>query len=72
MKAVRRGTQRWDLIAEVFNATRATNKGFGNDSISVFGTAASPVVTAGRPLFAPSTARFGGPRQIQLGARLTF
>jgi hypothetical protein len=52
-----------------FNATRASNKNFGNDSISVYGTPAAPVVTAGQPLFAPSTARFGGPRQIQFGLR---
>ena len=61
-----------DLVAELFNATRATNKHYGNDSISVFGTAASPVATAGQALFAPSTARFGGPRQLQLGARFRF
>ena len=72
MKAFAIGRRRVDLIAEVFNATRAPNQHFGNDSISVFGTTASPVATAGQPLFAPSTARFGGPRQVQLGARLTF
>ena len=44
-------------MADLLNATRASNKNFGNDSISVFGTAASPVATAGQPLFAPSTAR---------------
>jgi hypothetical protein len=26
----------------------------------------------GEPYTAPSTARFGGPRQLQLGARLVF
>jgi hypothetical protein len=72
MKTFAMGSRRVDLIAEVFNATRATNKTFGNDSISVFGTTAAPVVTAGQPLFAPSTARFGGPRQVQLGARFAF
>jgi hypothetical protein len=30
------------------------------------------VATAGLALCAPSTARFGGPRQVQLGARVTF
>ena len=72
MKALTFGRERVDLTLEVFNATRATNKHFGNDSISVFGTAATPVATAGQPLFAPSTARFGGPRQIQIGARIIF
>lgn len=66
------GTRRVDLMVEVFNATRASNKNFGNDAVSVYGTGATPVVTAGQPLFAPSTARFGGPRQVQLGARVHF
>ena len=61
-----------DLITEVFNVTRATNKNFGPDAISVFGTPSQPVATAGQPLFAPSTARFGGPRQVQLGVRVVF
>jgi hypothetical protein len=64
--------RRVDVTVEVFNVTRASNKHFGNDAISVFGTPASPVATAGQPLFAPSTARFGGPRQLQLGVRMTF
>jgi len=61
-----------DLVVEVFNATRASNKNFANDSISVYGTPAAPVATAGQPLFAPSTARFGGPRQVQIGLRTSF
>lgn len=61
-----------DLIAEAFNVTRARNLSFGPDGVSAFGTAAQPVATAGQPLFAPSTARFGGPRQVQLGMRLLF
>lgn len=65
-------TKRLDLSAEVFNVTRNTNKNFGNDSISEFGTPAGPVATAGEALFAPSTARFGGPRQLQLGVRFVF
>jgi hypothetical protein len=65
-------SQRLDLVAELFNATRAGNKNFGNDAISAFGTAQSPVVTAGQPLFAPSTARYGGPRQLQLGVAFRF
>lgn len=31
-----------------------------------------PSASAGVPFTAPSTARFGGPRQLQLGARFTF
>jgi hypothetical protein len=60
------------ISVDVLNATRALNKNFGNDGVSVYGTPAAPVATAGQPLFAPSTARFGGPRQVQLGAKLTF
>ena len=72
MKTLRVGRARVDVMAELFNATRAANRTFGNDAISVYGTAAAPVATAGTPLFAPSTARFGGPRQLQLGARIGF
>lgn len=91
LKAFRFGeTKRLDLSAELFNATRNTNKGFGVDAISNFctGTAALadtanplqiscpsgffPSVRALEPTSAPSTARFGGPRQLQLGARFTF
>jgi hypothetical protein len=64
--------RRLDLLVEGFNVTRASNRNFGNDAISVYGTPASPVLTAGQPLFAPSTARFGGPRQLQLGLRVNF
>jgi hypothetical protein len=60
------------LIAEAFNLTRASNLNFGPDAVSPFGTPAQPVATAGQPLFAPSTARFGGPRQVQLGIRTVF
>jgi len=60
------------LIAEAFNVTRATNLTFGPDAVSPYGTAAQPVATAGQPLFAPSTARFGGPRQVQVGMRVVF
>ncbi len=73
VKAIRfGGDRRIDLMIAVFNATRVSNKNFGNDSISVYGTPAAPIATAGQPLFAPSTARFGGPRQIQFGLRTSF
>jgi hypothetical protein len=61
-----------ELIGETFNLTRAANLNFGVDAVSPYGTAAQPVATAGQPLFAPSTARFGGPRQVQLGIRVVF
>jgi hypothetical protein len=69
------------VTAEIFNATRASNKNFGVDSISLYGNSGNGLTTvapptafplAGEPFTAPSTARFGGPRQMQLGARLTF
>jgi hypothetical protein len=73
LKAFRLGDGRQvELIAETFNVTRAKNLNMGVDGISLFGTAAQPVATAGQPLFAPSTARFGGPRQVQLGMRVVF
>jgi hypothetical protein len=73
MKAVHFGNGREiEVIAETFNVTRARNLYFGPDAVSTFGTPAQPVATAGQPLFAPSTARFGGPRQLQLGMRVVF
>jgi hypothetical protein len=66
------GSGRLDLIAELFNTTAAPNKNFGADAISNFGTPSAPVANAGQPLFAPTTARYGGPRQLQLGARVIF
>ena len=66
------GSGRLDLIAELFNTTAAPNKTFGADAVSNFGTPQAPVASAGQPLFAPTTARYGGPRQLQLGARVTF
>ena len=71
LKAFKLGDRRqMELIAEVFNVTRAKNLNFGVDGVGLFGTPAQPVATAGQPLFAPSTARFGGPRQVQLGMRV--
>jgi hypothetical protein len=69
-------TKRLELSAEVFNVTRNSNRNFGNDSISEYGvptaTGGPSVAAFGQPLFAPSTARFGGPRQVQLGVRFKF
>jgi len=78
------------LSAEVFNATKASNKGFGVDSFSDYCTTnsalasstnpmnitcpsgTSPSILAAQPYTAPSSARFGGPRQLQLGVRFQF
>lgn len=74
-------TRRLAMTAEFFNVTRASNKNFGVDGISIYGNAGNslPAVTVptvfplpGEPFTVPSTARFGGPRQLQLGARFVF
>ena len=58
-----------DLFIDIFNVTGASNRYFP-DGVSLFGTAASPVFTAGQPLYAPDTTRFGSARQVQFTARL--
>jgi len=63
---------RLETFAEFFNITHNTNRGYGPDAVSLFGTPAAPTPTAGQALFAPLTTRFGGPRQVQLGARFAF
>ncbi len=74
-------TRKLSFTAELFNVTRASNKNFGVDGISIYGNAGNslPAVAVptvfplpGETFTAPSTARFGGPRQLQLGARFTF
>ncbi len=67
-----RGASELQLLVDVLNATRASNKNLANDSVSEFGTPEEPVETAGQTLYAPSTARFGGPRQVQLGVKVLF
>jgi hypothetical protein len=59
-----------DLFMDVFNVAGTGNRNFGPEGISLFGTAASPVFTAGQPLFAPNVAHLGGPREIQFTVRL--
>ncbi|HEY6968617.1 MAG TPA: TonB-dependent receptor [Candidatus Angelobacter sp.] len=61
-----------ETFAEFFNVTHNSNRGYGPDSVSLFGTPTAPNPTAGQALFAPLTTRFGGPRQVQLGARFVF
>ncbi|MEP6783329.1 MAG: TonB-dependent receptor, partial [Acidobacteriota bacterium] len=76
------GGRRITLSLEAFNITRSFNKGMDGDGESVFGLP-TPTVnpntgyayannTAGLPTTAPSTDRFGGPRQVQMGVRFTF
>jgi hypothetical protein len=76
------GGRRLTLSIEAFNITRSSNKGMDGDGESVFGlptAAVNPFTgyayannTAGLPTTAPSTDRFGGPRQVQMGVRFSF
>jgi hypothetical protein len=59
-----------DLFLDILNVTGASNRNFGPDAISVFGTPASPVFSAGQPLFVPNTSRLGSARQVQFTARI--
>jgi len=59
-----------DLFLDVFNVTGAQNRNFGANSLSFYGNAASPVFSAGQPLFAPATTRYGSARQVQFTASL--
>jgi Carboxypeptidase regulatory-like domain/TonB dependent receptor-like, beta-barrel len=59
-----------DLFMDIFNVTAADNFNFGPNGISMYGTLASPIFTAGQALFAPDTAHFGGAREVQFTARL--
>ena len=73
LKSFRTGERsKLETFAEFFNVTHNSNRYYGPDSVSLFGTPAAPNPTAGQALFAPLTTRFGGPRQVQLGARFTF
>ena len=59
-----------DLFLDVFNVTGASNRNFGPEAVSVFGTPSAHVFSAGQPLFAPATTRFGSARQVQFTARI--
>jgi hypothetical protein len=63
---------RMEMFAEFFNVSHNSNRNYGPDAVSVFGTPTAPLLTAGQAQFAPLTTRFGGPRQVQLGARFSF
>ena len=59
-----------DLFMDVFNLPNAQNRRFDPESLSLYGTPASPLYSAGTPLFAPGTTALGGPREIQFTVRL--
>ena len=59
-----------DLFLDVFNLTGAANFSFGSSGLSFYGDTSDPVFTSGRALFAPAATRSGGPRTVQLTARL--
>ncbi len=59
-----------DLFMDIFNITGSSNRGFGAEQVSLYGTSASPVFSAGQALFAPGVTRLGGPREVQFTARL--
>ena len=56
---------------DIFNITGAGNRNFGPEAVSVFGTTAMPIFTAGQALFAPDTNHFGSARQFQFTVRFT-
>ncbi len=60
-----------DLFMDIFNVTNASNRNFGRYAISVFGTPATPIYSAGQAFFAPNTNEFGSVRQVQFTARIT-
>ena len=59
-----------DMFMDVFNVLGASNRYFGSQQISLFGSTANPVFSAGQALFAPGVTRVGGPREFQFTARL--
>ena len=70
------------LSIEGFNLTRSSNKTFNGDGETSFGKPQATINprtgfayannNAGIPTFSPGTDRFGGPRQGQMGVRVTF
>ena len=59
-----------DLFADIFNLTGSSNFNFGPDQVSLYGTAAIPIYSAGQALYAPNSGAPGGPRVVQFTARL--
>ncbi len=60
-----------DLFMDIFNLTNSANRNFGPEAISVFGTPAAPIYSAGQALFAPNTNQIGSARQVQFTVRIT-
>jgi hypothetical protein len=60
-----------DLFLDVFNVTNSSNRDFGPEAVSLFGTPAAPIYSAGLPFFAPDTNHFGSARQVQFTVRFT-
>jgi hypothetical protein len=59
-----------DLFMDIFNVVGSSNRSFGAEQVSLYGTPSAPVFSAAQPLFAPGVTRIGGPREIQFTARL--
>ena len=59
-----------DLFMDIFNLPGAGNRRFAVDGLSLYGSIAHPVASAGMPLFAPGVTQLGGPREIQFTVRL--
>jgi hypothetical protein len=59
-----------DLFMDVFNVVGTSNFNFGPEQISLYGSASSPVYSAGQALYAPGSSQPGGPRTFQFTARL--
>ncbi len=60
-----------DLFMDIFNITNSSNRNFGMEAISVFGSPGAPIYSAEQALFAPDTNHFGSARQVQFTARIT-
>jgi hypothetical protein len=60
-----------DLFMDIFNVTNASNRNFGPEAVSVFGTPGAPTYSAGQALFAPNTNQIGSARQVQFTVRIT-
>ena len=59
-----------DLFLDIFNLPNAQNRRFAPNGLSLYGTPAQPLYSAGLPLFAPGVTALGGPREIQFTVRL--
>ena len=60
-----------DLFMDIFNITNSANRNFGTEAVSVYGTPAAPIYSAGQALFAPNTNQIGSARQVQFTVRIT-